>query len=136
MNESRLEDEHLDILQNLESAIYSIYLDIPALTDFDIDSALEALVKTYQGEATGKTPALPRNPLSIKVYDAVQAACEFRLGRSPIPKNLKKIGRGKLEPVPVEVILSCLKRIRKSIQLWTKQGGRQGYLYYISQFMV
>jgi hypothetical protein len=27
--------------------------------------------------------------------------------------------------------MDCLKRIRKSVDLWNKQGGRQGYLYFI-----
>jgi hypothetical protein len=32
-------------------------------------------------------------------------------------------------------LVPCFKRIRKSIRRWTKVGGRQGYLTYISQFM-
>ena len=78
---------------------------------------------------------MPRNPLSVEVYEAMRAICEVRLGRAPIPKGFKKIVGGKIEPVSIEVILKCLKRIRKSVDLWTKQGGSQGYLNYISQFL-
>jgi hypothetical protein len=33
-----------------------------------------------------------------------------------------------------ELVL-CLKRIRKSIDFWTKEGGRQGYLNYVSEYV-
>ncbi len=41
-----------------------------------------------------------------------------------------------METVSLEVIVACLKRIRKSIQKWNKRGGRQGYLTYVHQFLV
>jgi hypothetical protein len=40
-----------------------------------------------------------------------------------------------LEPVPFDVIVECLKRIRKSIQRWNREGGRQGYLKFVEQFV-
>ena len=136
MKEIPVEEEHTDILQNIEFAIHQIYVKKPDLTDYQVDSALEALSKTYLGEATARPPVLPRSPLSIEVYHAMHAACEVRLGRAPKPDILKKVGKGKVRPVSVDVILRCLKRLRKSVSLWTKEGGRQGYLNYISQFMV
>ena len=39
------------------------------------------------------------------------------------------------EPVSLDVIVACLKRIRKSIQRWNKEGGRQGYLIFIQRFV-
>ncbi len=32
-------------------------------------------------------------------------------------------------------MIACLKRIRSSIQLWNKEGGRRGYLNFVSQFV-
>jgi hypothetical protein len=29
----------------------------------------------------------------------------------------------------------CLKRIRKSIQLWRREGGRRGYFEVVGQFL-
>jgi hypothetical protein len=130
-----VEKEYMDILQNIEYAIHTIHLDKAALTDYEVDRALEAVVKPYQKEASGQSPILPGNPNSAQVYQAVRSACEVRLGRAPIPKTLKQLGNGQIQPVSVEVILLCLKRIRKSIATWTRQSGRQGYLYFISQFM-
>jgi hypothetical protein len=34
----------------------------------------------------------------------------------------------------VDEIILCLKRLRKSVKLWTTDYGRQGYLNYIAQF--
>ena len=39
------------------------------------------------------------------------------------------------EPVTRDEIIACLKRVRKSIHLWTREGGRQGYLTFVSRFI-
>jgi hypothetical protein len=44
-------------------------------------------------------------------------------------------GKYEIKPITVNELLDCLKRIKKSVQFWTKEGGRQGYLEYISNFM-
>jgi hypothetical protein len=130
-----VEEEHLDVLQNIEVAIQNTYVQHPELTDYEVDRSLEALAKAYKLEASGRMPVLPNSPMSRLVYEVVREACEIRLGRAPIPKNLKILGRGRVEPVSVEVIIKCLRRLCKSIDFWTKKSGRQGYLNYISQFM-
>ena len=129
-----VERDHLDILQNIEFAIVSIYQGNPSLMDANVDSALESLGRTYAGETRGRKPVIPTNPVTRIVYDRVQAICDWRLGRNPLENE-----EGQPGPVPeavsVEIILACLKRIRKSLRLWTKESGRQGYLNYIDQFM-
>jgi hypothetical protein len=77
---------------------------------------------------------LPKNPLAVEVYQAVKAICDWRMGREnmldetgqPFPTD---------ETLRVDEILACLKRIRKSIAMWNKEGGSQGYLNYIRQFI-
>ena len=39
-------------------------------------------------------------------------------------------------PISPEEAVLCLKRIRKSIARWTKVGGRQGYLTFVSQYVI
>ena len=34
----------------------------------------------------------------------------------------------------LDEVIACLKRIRSSIKLWTKDYGRQGYLHYVEQW--
>jgi hypothetical protein len=132
MNMASFEDENLDILQNIDIAINAAYKENRSLTDYEVDSALEALLRTYSGEAGGKPPVLPRNPLSLKVYENVRDACDIRLGKKPLATEGKKTLE--LEPVPMDLMLKCLKRVRKSVQYWNKQSGTRGYLDYIRQF--
>ena len=128
-----VEDEYLDVLQNIEFAIVSVYREKPDLVDYDVDKALNALWMGYRAEQQGKASDPPIfNANAQLVYDRVKAMCEWRLGRymmeaekdgNPVEVNPK--------PLRLDEIMACLKRIRKSIDLWTKQGGRQGYLYFI-----
>jgi len=34
-----------------------------------------------------------------------------------------------------EDLVAWLRRLRKSVELWTKQGGRQGYLEHVVKFV-
>ena len=43
-----VEEEHLDILQNIEFAIMSVYRENPLLVDFDVEAAINALISLYQ----------------------------------------------------------------------------------------
>jgi len=133
---SNFENEYLDVLQNLELGIRIVHEEHPELTDYNVDSALEALMRTYKNEGRGKAPKLPGSPLTAHVYHSVQAMCDWRLGRVPLvdDENEQPVEVG-VQPLMVEEILACLARIRKSIRLWKREGGRQGYLNYISQFL-
>ncbi len=124
----------MDILQNIEAAIVTVYRENGALIDANIDSALEALERTYIGEGHGRAAVIPPNPITRDVYDGVRAMCEWRLGRNLLETEAGQPGPT-AEPVSLDIILACLKRIRKSLRMWTKEGGRQGYLHYIDQFL-
>jgi hypothetical protein len=125
------EDQYLDVLQNIEMAIVSVYREHSTLLDYDVDKVLNILWTEYRSERQGKavpTPKLGEN--AQRVYERVKDMCEFRLGR---PSTIKTGGWLKARPTPlsVEEVMDCLKRIRKSVALWNKEGGRQGYLYFI-----
>lgn len=125
------EDEYLDVLQNIEMAIVSVYRENHDLTDYDVDKILNLVWTEYRDQKTGrKRPPPFLNPNAQMVYDRVKEVCEWRLGRANISANHKAEGV-KSEPISVDEILDCLKRIRKSVAMWTKEGGRQGYLYFI-----
>jgi hypothetical protein len=130
----RVEEEHLDVLQNIEAVIVTVYREHPEMTDYDVDKALAALIQTYRNEASGKPLINPGGNLAILVYEQTAAICNWRLGMSHMHDK-----KGKPLPMPetlsTETIILCLKRLRKSVETWTKQGGRQGYLTYISQFL-
>lgn len=118
------EEEYGDVLKNIEFAIVGVYRRAPELIDYEVDAALSALIARYRAEADGREPRSPQlDERNQEVYDAVETMCEWRLGRghldaegdagAPPPKTLDETG-------------ACLKRIRKSVGRWTKQGGRQG----------
>ncbi len=129
----RIEEEHLDVLQNIETVIVIIYRKHPEMTDYDVDKVYAVLISNYRNGITDKLLIMPAGNLSILVYEQIVTICNWRLGRSSI---LDKKGKPLFMPelLTTETIILCLKRLRKSVETWSKQGGRQGYLTYISQF--
>lgn len=128
-----VEDEYPDVLMNIEMTIAAIFRDHPEMGDHHADAALEALGRTYQREKTGGAAVLPRPGLPQEVYRSVKAICDWRLGRENV---VDEEGQPmSIEPLTVDEIQMCLKRLRKSIDLWTKSHGSQGYLNYIRQFL-
>jgi len=131
-----IEDEFFDVLHNIESGIMSVFGEHPELTDWEVQRAFEGLIRTYRAEETDHpAPALTMNPLAQTVFERVHLMCEFRLGREQLVTKKGKPAKIPMQPLTVTEILACLKRIRSSVELWNKEGGRQGYLNYVSQFM-
>lgn len=58
--DSRFEDEYMDILQNIESAVIRVYEDRPALIDYDVEEAYDALMKLYRAQSRDRTLPEPR----------------------------------------------------------------------------
>lgn len=130
------EDEYLDVLQNLEFAIVSVYRQDSELLDFDVERALNSLIRVYQAEQRGRTvPEIALQPLAQEVYEYVRTMCEWRLGREDMPATNSDKTLPSVSPLSLEEIIHCLKRIRKSVQRWNKEGGRQGYLQFISDYV-
>lgn len=120
--------KYQDVLQNIESIIVDYYHENPELADYNVDRVLENLMRLYTAETKGRTFKLPTfAELEQKLLDRVKAACDMWLGRTgDLPKEA--------QPKTAEEMAACLKRIRRSIQLWTKEYGRRGYLDYVNQF--
>ena len=145
MTQGDFEEEYLDVLQNIEFGIISVYRQHPEMVDWDALKAIEILIREYQAEETGRSvPDVDLKSLPRQVYDSVKAMCEWRLGGSQIQKEEKKLffklrstksADLPIEPKTMEEIILCLKRIRKSIERWNKRRGRQGYLDFISDFV-
>jgi hypothetical protein len=125
-------EEHLDVLQNIEFGIIEVYRADPALLDFDAKDAMDALVRCYHAEEERRTP--PKMNLgerAQRVFESVQRMCEWRLGRSPAPGETAMLGSG----ISISELVSCLREIQRSIPRWSKQGGRKGYLDFVSQYL-
>jgi hypothetical protein len=129
----KFEERYADVLQNIEFSIVEVHRAHPELLDYDVDAALEALISRYGAEARGRTArehALPG--LRGEVYNAVVSVCEWRLGRAAL--DGEPTTDGALNSA--EELAACLKRVRSSVQRWTKERGRQGYLTFIARYVM
>jgi hypothetical protein len=76
------EDENLDVLQNTEFAIISVYREQPDLRDAVVLRAIEALIDNYRAESRGQPPKPVKLPeTEALIFAGVQEFCELRLGR-------------------------------------------------------
>jgi hypothetical protein len=124
-------DKYLDVFQNIESVVAKHYHEHPDLSDHKVERMYELLIREYKAQATGHTPPkvnIPDDDNDLVLLVGLRSMCEWRLG------HMSEIGGPKVEPKTVEEIIECLKHLRKSVQFWTKQSGRQGYLNYIIEF--
>lgn len=129
-----MSEQHEDVLQNIEVVVTMFYRQHPELSDHNVNKIYEGLERTYKATSAGKTPLTLRfTPLEQSLFDAVKAVCEWRMGQGEDP-NLKVGGAG-LDPIDISVIIACLKRLQKSIRLWTTEFGMRGYLNYVEQFI-
>lgn len=130
-----IEEEYEDVLQNIEFAIVSIYRRRRDLIDYDVDEALNALVQDYRAQQQQRSPKSHRfTERPEQVYEAVKQICEWRLGQAT-EERLAEAGMLP-EPLTLEEMVACLKRVKKSVRFWSKRGGRQGYLQFIEQHIV
>jgi hypothetical protein len=129
-------EQHLGVLQNIEFALVEAYDRNPNLTDTGAMYAVETLIKVYTGELRGREIALPElKPEERYAYDAAKAMCDFRLGRTSMEDKKGEKVEVDGEPLTLEEIIACLKRVLKSINTWYKRGGRRGYYEYVRQFI-
>ena len=128
-------EKHGDILQNIEFAIADTFRHRPALCDYDVMHVLEAVADAYTGERIGRPPRkFNLTELEAELRDEVRAMCEWRLGRGDFPSDREHDGP-QPDPVAVDDIIWCLKHIGKSVKFWNKEGGRQGYLTFVTPYL-
>ena len=108
-----IHEDYLDVLQNIEFAILSVFREHSTLSDYAVMSALDAAIGRYNAERRGHQP----KPVSLRdhellIYERVKDMCEWRLGRGEMGGD----GRAPTSPDPIttEEILACLRKIRKS----------------------
>ena len=126
-------EENLDVFQNLEFAIVEVWRANPAMTDHTAQRAYEAARQHYRAEQRGQPPKPQAlTGLDADAFAAVQAMCEFRLGRDPGPPSEEDVP---VTPITLETLTACLQELAKSVERHTRSGGRQGYLQFIDGFL-
>ena len=130
------EDEHVDVFHNLEGAIVGMYQEAPNLLDAHIETALDHLIRIYHAEAQGKTVSgRSIRGAASKVAEQLGAICEVYLGRAEVKDLEGKPINLKLSHNTAADLTACLKRIKSSVKLRNKIGGRQGYLNFVTEFI-
>jgi hypothetical protein len=129
---SNIEERHPDVLHNIEFAIVSVSRAEPALIDVDAQDAVDALVRHYGAEREGRQPPATRlDGRAERVFHAVREMCEWHLGRG----RLSGLDEMPGTPIPIAGLVEGLRRIQKSIRLWSREAGRRRYLGFVSQYV-
>jgi len=97
---------------------------------------LEALVDRYAAEKIGRPPRhFSLSDVEQALLENVRRMCEWRLGRGTLTDSPEKAKEIAPEPITIDEIVLCLKRIHKSVKKWNKEGGRQDYLQFVIQYV-
>jgi len=134
-----LEDKHLDLLQNIEFMVVSVFRDDPAMEDREAIRALDALVQYQRRVAANQTPTPPENLSDNEalIFERVLGIIEERRAIAPPEEPSKKpVSRLRGNPNSFDnIILACLRKIHKSAVRWNKRNGKQGYLKFAIQYL-
>jgi hypothetical protein len=131
----KVEEQYLDALQNIESGIMRVFRADPSILDLDAKDAVAALMRHYRAEQEQRTPPDMRlGGQAQRIFDSVLPICEWRMGRNGASAPAE-LGPAPAHPNTLDDIGICLNHIRKSIDFWNKRNGRQGYLYFVAQYV-
>ena len=133
-----LEDKHLDLLQNIEFMVVSVYRDVPSMEDREAIRALDALVQYQRRVAAGQTPTAPDNLSENEqlVFDRVLGIIAERRAMAPPEEAPKRFSvLNKKTNSFEDTILACLRKLHKSAVRWNKRNGKQGYLKFAIQYL-
>lgn len=131
-----LEDKHLDVLQNIEFAIVSVYRNDPSVRDVDAILALEALTSYFHQKNRGIKPGMPDH-LSDKsgpIFSAVLEILALRGEQHAEPAERPRFSRALRATTQEDIYLACLRKIEKSAKRWHKLKGERGYLDFIINY--
>ena len=132
----RVEEQYQDVLQNIEFAIVSTRREWPGMADSAVMRAIEALMDAYSGEQIGRPPSqIDLSDDEQRLMENVRDVCQWRLGRKSLEIESDDGELPPPEPITIDEVLICLKRILKSVKKWNKHGGRVGYLDFIVQYV-
>lgn len=127
-------DEHPETLYLLESLIDFTAREDETLLDLHVIDALDAARRSFATQQDGRTfqPRLT-DPRTVNLFRALRATGELLLGGETPEIEVESGARP--DPITIETLVLCFKQVEKSAKLWNNEGGRQGYLGYIRQFM-
>ncbi|MEZ4632298.1 MAG: hypothetical protein R2880_16575 [Deinococcales bacterium] len=122
-------DIEIDKFELIESTVIKVFKQDPDLIDMEMLAAYEALSRLYRAKAQAKNlSSKPRlNEKSQKLYQVIAQAIDQKLA------TFAEGDERYLEES--KIFASCLRRLEKSVKMWTRKHGRQGYLKFICGFI-
>lgn len=131
----RIEEQHPDVLENIEFAVARLYRRNPKMADYDVLVVYEKLVESYKAEILGREAKVKEmSGLEAELFRDVRMMCEWRLGRGSIP-DAQGTKINITEPIDLATLVLCLRRLTKSVNKWHKHYGVRGYLNFMTQFV-
>jgi hypothetical protein len=126
--------ELTDILYPIELTVLREWAREPSLIDLEVSDVFDALARRYVLEDRGQTmKPLRLSPKAERLYEALIGVAEALAGRRTPPDEKLRIPF-RTDVTPSE-LAAGFKRLSKSVGTWSEQGGRQGYLEYIDEFL-
>ena len=133
---SEFEMKNQGTLASIELAIVECFRAQSGLTDHDIEEAINAVLPAYEPtkrDTSGRVARL--SPMAREVFTQISAVCRVM---SDPDKLATEAGEPlamemRIKSVSAETMSACLKRIRKSVQFWRRDGGLRGYLTFINE---
>ena len=132
----RIEEEFENVMMNIEMQVVGITTKNPKMTDWDVEKVYNALLRKYKAVSQGRgVKEVSFDSPVMDLYLQTEGICDWFVGDANFQdEDGTDVDLG-LEKVAYEDMIACLKRLRKSLKTWTKEGGRKGYINYISQFV-
>nr|MBI1231810.1 hypothetical protein [Cytophagales bacterium] len=123
-----LQEKYIFILEDIEASVIKYYRKYPELTDHGVARIYEALGDHFSAISLNRPPKnFDLADLEKRILKSIVRICSALIEETP-PDGM--------EPITPEIILLCLKTMKKSLQKWTKRYGRHGYLNFISNFII
>ncbi|MGH1435658.1 MAG: hypothetical protein ACRBG0_14520 [Lewinella sp.] len=127
-------------MQSIESTVLEIREEFPKLLDGDVVFAFDQLVTYFQTLAKGKEAKEPlsssdrRQALLDEILNVIEEREELEADSSVVNNPEIKPNGNPIPSLPA-FYATCIKTLSKSVRLWSKEGGKTGYLNYISNFL-
>lgn len=128
-----VEEDYVDVLQNIEFCLVNPKSVCTTLYDHDLLQIVELAIAHYRAAQRQLPPPTSTafNETQQGIFERLIDVCNQRLGYPS--EHLKPIPESAI--IAIDELLLCLKRIEKSINCWTKNYGRRGYIEFVSQYV-
>ncbi|MCA9974007.1 MAG: hypothetical protein KC425_27535 [Anaerolineales bacterium] len=132
----QFEEQYNDTLRSMELTLVRQYREFDELTDWQTLAAVNDLIRIYTAETRRRQPpVLKQEGLTQLVHERLAETCAGWLGRAPLIDEFGGVATLDENALAVSEVIACLKRIRKSIEMWKKEGGNRGYFEFIDPFL-